>query len=87
MYNGAKSPRPLTVLSVTITKFSTGHEREDVVAYRKTIYLVRLRELSARVATYSGDEMDIRDCTAIKDEVLIFHDESSFHQYGNISVY
>lgn len=59
-----------------------GHEQEDVVAYRQTIYLPALAAVEDRLRTYDsdGNEEPYAGLQPMTHRLVIwFHDESTFH--------
>ena len=66
-----------------------GHEREDVVQYRK-LYLRKLEILESTHAhpPPCSDEPDqAGDTSDKKKRVLLYHDESTFHSNDGLNVY
>jgi hypothetical protein len=59
-----------------------GHEREDVVAYRKT-FLEQMSEFEHRMPTFSGDNLEevIWPDDNIQPLILVTHDECIFSAY------
>ncbi|KZV74693.1 hypothetical protein PENSPDRAFT_572631 [Peniophora sp. CONT] len=62
--------------------YMDGHERPDVVEYRKE-FLVRMAEFERRMTHYEGPDLTptppvLRD--GEKEVIGLFHDEASFHQ-------
>ncbi|KAF0701900.1 hypothetical protein AaE_016253 [Aphanomyces astaci] len=55
-----------------------GHERDDVVEYRKSFCSTWIA-LSDRMASYSGDTMETADCPTAEEVVWVTHDESIFY--------
>jgi len=62
--------------------YMDGHEREDIVKYRQTIFLPSMEKFEARMVHYEGPELKRVEPTLNPGEREIipnFHDESSFH--------
>jgi hypothetical protein len=79
--------RWLRVLGLTFKQhrkgiYYDGHEREDVVEYRK-IFLQRMKAFEAKMTKYTGPHMDIEIEPLYwpweKEIILVVHDESIFY--------
>jgi hypothetical protein len=66
--------------------YEDGHEREDVVEYRKDVFLPRMAEMDRRSVGFEPDEeggwrtIPPNLAEGERRVVLYFHDESCFHQ-------
>jgi hypothetical protein len=63
--------------------YMDGHEREDVVKYRREVFLPAMERFEARMARYEGPELKrIEPSLAPGEKQIIaqFHDECCFHQ-------
>jgi hypothetical protein len=59
-----------------------GHERSDVIAYRKEVFLPAMAKWERRMARYEGEELRRVEPDLLPEEKKIiaqFHDETGFH--------
>lgn len=62
--------------------YMDGHERPDVVEYRKTVFLPKMAEYEKRMAHYEGPDLVCVEPTlgpGKRKIIALFHDESCFH--------
>lgn len=68
--------------------YMDGHEREDVICYRKKIYLPRMKEYERHMAKYEGPELKRVEPQLEPGEreiIAEWQDESCFQQYDFLS--
>jgi hypothetical protein len=66
-----------------------GHERADVVQYRKK-FLLRIEDYRKRMPIYAGDDMETRILPEISNDtkslIFVVHDESCFQSSDGVKV-
>lgn len=65
--------------------YSDGHERQDVVLYRQSVFLPQISELLQRAAKFNEDGKEIERTEVLKpgekETILHMHDESIFYAH------
>ncbi|KAF8595175.1 hypothetical protein BDV93DRAFT_457472, partial [Ceratobasidium sp. AG-I] len=56
-----------------------GHERQDVVQYRQSVYLPRWNEMGPWMESFAAFEIHPHMDSIIRRVVALFHDETTFH--------
>lgn len=66
-------------------QYVDGHEREDVVQYRNSVYIPQYLSYNARTRLWTGDNMETSQLPPLKPGerlvVFWFHDESTFYAH------
>ena len=62
-------------------QYVDGHEREDVVSYRKNVFLVKWKRFMGRMATWDKDLKENLPSGEGKRVIAWFHDESVFYAH------
>ena len=68
--------------------YMDGHERKDVVLYRKEIFLLMMEKYEARMVHYDGPDLkcvEPRLAEGEKEIIPLFHDECCFHANDHTS--
>ncbi|KZV69533.1 hypothetical protein PENSPDRAFT_608568 [Peniophora sp. CONT] len=60
-------------------QYIDGHEREDIVAYRRDVFLPTLAELTRNARAWNNGVLEARGAPPTRWTVIWYHDESTFY--------